>query len=779
MAKITKTKKTTKATTKNASGKTLIIVESPSKSKTISKYLGDKYIVEASIGHIRDLRKFAMGIDIDNDFTPIYQTIRGKTGTVKLLQKIASTADNVLIATDPDREGEAIAWHIAEILNDAKKDIKRVEFNEITKKAIKIAIDNPRKIDENLFQSQQARRVLDRIIGFKISPFLSNLMLPITTDTLSAGRVQSVAMRLICEREDLINAFEPIEYWTINAEFNTDNADKLSSKLISLNGKTIKNPEGSKKDFNADSYHYIRTKEEADEIIKQIKKENFCISSITKKQIKKRPASPFTTSLLQQDASHKLGFSSRKTMQVAQNLYEGISVGKDGVVGLITYMRTDSVRVSKEAAIQAREFIVEQYGTDYLPDNIPVYKSKSSAVQDAHEAIRPTFITYTPDSISSYLSAEQLDLYRLIYNRFLASQMVEAKIEQTSIDINGGDFVFRSTGSVIVFKGYLVVYNDNNSDNDKDILPKGLKENDHLELYKIIDNETSTKPPPRYNEASLVKELDERGIGRPSTYAQIVSTLLDRKYVELQSKAFFTTHIGQEVNKILIRDFPALFNVDFTANMENDLDKIAAGNLTYLSLMQSFYKPFEEQLNIAEQKEQPSKIKCELCEHDMVIKISRRGRFLGCSNYPNCNNIKTLASIKSGGEEKKQPTIAEGIMCDKCGSQMYIRTGKFGDFYGCSKYPECDYIKQMQTPIGCPKCSKGSIVGRYSPKNKKRFWACNQYPQCNYIANNEPLNEKCSKCDNPYLEVRYKKVNDGFEKYKSCPTCKEKFNISE
>ena len=776
---MSKVKKETKSkAVKTAAGKSLVVVESPAKAKTINKYLGSKYVVEASVGHIKDLRKFGMGVEIDNNFTPIYVTIRGKADTIKQLQKRADGANSVLIATDPDREGEAIAWHIAESLKGVNSNIKRVVFNEITKDAIKKAIATPREINDDLFQSQQARRVLDRIIGFKVSPFLSNAMLPITTATLSAGRVQSVAMRLICEREEIINAFEPIEYWVISADFSS-NGNKLSSKLIFFDGKQVKNPEGSKKDFDAENYHYIKTEDEAKKLLEQIKKENYLISNITKKQIKKRPSSPFTTSLLQQDASRKLGFSNKKTMQIAQDLYEGISVGKEGVVGLITYMRTDSVRISPDATDQAREFILEKYGEQYLPDKPPVYKSKNSSVQDAHEAIRPTFVTYTPESISGYLTKEQLSLYRLIYNRFLASQMVEAKIEQTSIDISGGEFMFRSTGSVIVFEGYLVVYNDELSE-DKEILPTGLSEKDAMPLNKATENGSNTKPPARYNEASLVKELDELGIGRPSTYAQIVSTILDREYVELHSKAFVPTPIGMDVNKVLIADFPDLFNVDFTANMENDLDKIASGDMTYLSLMNSFYKPFIEQLTEAENKEGGNKIKCELCNGDMVIKVSKRGRFLGCSNYPTCTNAKPLSSVSGEKkEEKKEPILAEGIACDKCGSEMYVRDGKYGKFYGCSKYPSCNGIKQILSPIKCLKCGKGSVVGKYSAKTKKRFWTCSEYPKCDFITNNEPLLEKCPKCDYPNMEVRYKKVPNGFQKYKSCPACKEKFDMDE
>jgi DNA topoisomerase-1 len=781
MAKINKTKttktKTDKATTKTATGKTLVVVESPSKAKTINKYLGNKYIVEASIGHIKDLKKFDMGIEIDNDFNPIYVTVRGKTDTIKQLKKDAEAADNVLLATDPDREGEAIAWHIADVLKDVNSDIKRVEFNEITKNAIKKAIQSPREIDNNLFQSQQARRVLDRIIGFKVSPFLSNAMLPITTATLSAGRVQSVAMRLICEREELINDFEPIEYWVINADFNTKNDDKLSSKLVSFYGKTIRNPEGSKKDFDSSAYHYIKSEQEANNLLEKIKEEKYFISSITKKQIKRKPSSPFTTSLLQQEASRKLGYSNKRTMQLAQDLYEGIAIGKEGVVGLITYMRTDSVRVSTEASNQAREFILNKYGIEYLPDTIPVYKSKNNVVQDAHEAIRPTFISYTPESISSYLSKEQLDLYRLIYNRFLSSQMIEARLEQTSIDITGGNYLFRSTGSVIVFNGYLIVY-DEDFIEDKEILPTGLSEKDAVTLLKASENGVSTKAPARYNEASLVKELDELGIGRPSTYAQIVSTLLDREYVELYNKAFVPTPIGQNVNKVLVGDFPDLFNVDFTANMENDLDKIAAGDMTYLSLMKSFYKPFEEQLTEAEKKESGNRLKCELCGGNMMIKVSRIGRFLGCSNYPTCNNTKSLPA--NGGklnEEKKPPVLVEGVLCEKCGSPMCVRKGKYSKFYGCSRYPACDGIKPIFSSIKCPKCGKGFLSERYSPKTRKKFWNCSEYPSCNFITNNEPLQEQCPKCGNPYLEQRYKKVINGFEKYKSCPVCKEKFDM--
>lgn len=772
--------------------KTLVVVESPAKAKTINKYLGKNYIVEASVGHIKDLAKFRLGIDVENDFQPNYITIRGKSEIIKRLKKIAEKVNNVLIATDPDREGEAIAWHISEELKGKNSNIQRVVFNEITKNSIKKSIAEPRNIDLDVFHSQQARRVMDRIIGFKVSPFLSNALIATTTATLSAGRVQSVAMSMICDREVKINSFEPIEYWVINADFATKNNDIINCKLVAFDDKIIKNPEGSRKGEDAatttqinetlNSLHYIKSQNEADNLLNRIKEQNYNISDIVKKQIKRKPASPFTTSLLQQDASRKLGFSSKKTMVIAQKLYEGINVGSDGTVGLITYMRTDSTRISQDALDSCRKHIENVFGKEYLPETPHVYSSKSTNIQDAHEAIRPTTIHYTPDYLKQYLDKEELALYGLIYNRFIASQMASAIIDQTTVSISSDDFVFRASGSVIVFRGFLALYEyqiDEESSGNTSKLPKDLQEKQDVNLEKTEETQTATKPLPRYTEASLVKELDELGIGRPSTYAQIVTTLFDRLYIKQVGKSLIPTELGVTVCDVLIDCFPDLFNVDFTAKMEADLDSIADGDMTYLSLMNDFYKPFTESLQKAEEKSKSMDkgIKCELCGGNLVIKVSRIGRFLGCENYPTCKNTKPLIDPSKANVEKKEPEIAEGIVCDECGSPMCVREGKFGKFYGCTQYPKCSGIKPIIKNVTCPQCNEGTLIERYSTKTRKKFWGCSNYPKCNYLTNNEPLNEQCPECQNPYLEIKYKKTNDGYQKYKNCPKCKTKFDM--
>ena len=765
--------------------KTLVIVESPSKAKTINKYLGSKYKVNASVGHIKDLEKHNLGIDIENNFTPKYVTVRGKAGLVKELKKDAKAAKEVLIATDPDREGEAIAWHIAEELKKENANIKRVLFNEITKVGVKKGLAEPREIDMNLFLSQQARRVLDRIIGFRVSPFLSRAMLSKTSQSLSAGRVQSVALRLICEREEEINNFIPINYWNIYADFSDDQKTVLKTRLVAYDNNTIKTPEGSARD-NEDykKLHYIKTEEQAGELIAKINEEKFEINEIIKKKVKRNPQAPFTTSSLQQEAARRLGFSNKKTMIVAQKLYEGVNIGADGAVGLITYMRTDSVRVSDDAVNAAREHIEANYGKEYVPANPPKYSSKSSNVQDAHEAIRPTTMSYLPSEVHQYLDKEEYRLYQLIYNRFIASQMSQALIDQTTINITGGDFTFRTTGSTIAFKGFLAVYDDisedkTNGDDEKasaGILPSYLSEGTLLNIDSTEISGKSTKAKPRFTEASLVKELDEKGIGRPSTYAAIVSTLLDREYVDLRNKAFEPTELGVEVNKVLIAHFPQLFQVKFTAEMENDLDVIAEGGTSYEKTVGDFYKPFMIALDKAEQSDAIEKILCEVCGSEMVIKVSRNGRFLGCSKYPECKSTKPLP--KGEKEQKAPPQIAEGIICDLCGKPMFIRSSKYGKFYGCTDYPKCKGIKQITVPgIKCPKCLEGSLTERNSPKSRKSFWGCTNFPECDYITNYEPISQECPSCKNKHLEIRFKKNEGEWDKYLTCPKCHEKFDI--
>lgn len=766
--------------------KKLVVVESPAKAKTINKYLGKEYTVEASVGHIKDLSKFKLGVDIKNGFQPKYVTISGKAQVIKKLKEAAEKAAEVLLATDPDREGEAIAWHIAEEIKDKNSNIKRIIFNEITKSGVEKGISTPRPLDERMFYSQQARRVMDRLIGFQVSPFLSNVLIKKTSSALSAGRVQSVALRLICEREEIIQSFKPIEYWNIYGDFSLENSSPFRAKLVAFDKINIKNPEGSSEGATLEEtekiqnklkeLHYIRSKNDADSLVERIKKLSYKITDVKKTTVKKKPLAPFTTSTLQQEASRKLGFANKKTMQIAQRLYEGVAFGKEGSLGLITYMRTDSVRISPEAEALARNFIERQFGGEYVPSKPNQFSTKSANVQDAHEAIRPTSIEITPKIAKEHLSRDEARLYELIYNRFIASQMEAAQLEQTTVTIEGDGFTFRATGTIVKFDGFLAVYQESQDQSEKDdekdeILPKNIEKNKSVDLIQTEAKQSFTKPPARYNEASLVKELDELGIGRPSTYAQIVTTLLDRKYVELSGKAFVPTDLGKEVNQILIKNFPDVFNVEFTARMEEELDTIAEGKSTYLDVMKDFYEPFSKALLEAETNQ--SDILCDECGAPMVIRVSRKGRFLGCSRYPECTNTKPLPKIE---EEKASPQIAEGINCDKCGSPMVIRTSKFGKFYGCINYPKCDGTKPYTTDVLCPACKKGHLSEKFSPKARKKFWGCTNYPECKYITNYEPIPQECPNCGNYYLEVRYKKVDSGYEKYLQCPNCKAKFD---
>ncbi len=768
------------------SNKTLVIVESPAKAKTINRYLGKNYSVEASVGHIKDLVKFKLGVDIENDFKPKYITIKGKGDIIKKLKQLAKNSKNVYIATDPDREGEAIAWHIAEEIKKINDNVKRVIFNEITKNGVKDGLEEPRDLNENLFMSQLARRVMDRLIGFKVSPFLSQAMILKTSKALSAGRVQSVALRLICEREEAIRNFKPIEYWNILGKFNSE-GEIFNAKLNAIGGKNLKNPEGSAKasdkkeqnkiDEKLAKLNYIKSEKEAEDIIKALKNEDFEISQITKKQIKRKPQPPFTTSALQQEASKRLGFSNKKTMSLAQRLYEGVNVKGEGAVGLITYMRTDSVRVSKQSQSAAKDYIEKEYGKDYAPAKPPFYATKSKTAQDAHEAIRPTSMEFTPKEVKKLLNRDLGRLYELIFTRFIASQMKPAVYDNTKVDIKSGKYTFRATGSILKFKGFLAAYKEakeNGYQKDSSELPSNLKKGMEVDLEKLTKNRSETKPPARYNSASIVKELDEKGIGRPSTYASIIGTLLDRNYVDTANKSFEPTQLGEEVNESLVKNFPELFNVKFTANMEENLDKVAHGDKTYEKILNHFYDPFQTSLKKAEKSGDIPEIKCEKCGAPMVIRVSRRGRFLGCSNYPDCKFTKPLP--KDEERMKKEPEIAEGITCDLCGSQMVIRESRYGKFYGCSQYPKCKGTKPISTNVQCPKCEKGKVVEKFSPKSKKKFWGCSRYPDCDYITRYEPVNKECSKCGFYYLEVRYKKKDGDWVKYLRCPECGTSFD---
>lgn len=733
--------------------KNLLVVESPAKAKTINKYLGKDYIVEASVGHIKDLNKHTLSVDIKNGFQPIYQILKDKKEVIQRLKDAARKCNEIYIATDPDREGEAIAWHIAEEIRSENPKIKRVLFNEITQKGIAQGLENPRDLDENLYYSQQARRVLDRLIGYKISPFVSNALVRKTEKALSAGRVQSVALRLICEREEDIENFEPFIYWNIFADF-AYGREKIPAKLVEFDGKQIKNPEGSKKPHRNETeseyqsrikkFFFIQSEEEAYKLIERIKEvEEFKVSKVTQKRVKKAPKPPFITSTLQQEAARKLGFSNKLTMQLAQRLYEGVPLGSEGNVGLITYMRTDSVRVSDDAINSARQFILSKFGERYLPEKPNTYKSKSPNVQDAHEAIRPTDIFRTPESIKGLVDKNLYLLYELIYNRFIASQMVPAEFDQTVVEIRGGNFVFRASGRVLAFDGFLSVYieeeaeqNEDEKDEEKTILPK-VEENQKLTLKKLQAKDSQTQPPPRFNQASLIKELEEKGIGRPSTYATIVSTLLERKYVVLKNKAFVPTELGKEVNQTLVKYFSDIFNVEFTARMEEELDTIAEGLAKYVEVINKYYIPMTKLLEEANKELFANGVTCDQCGAPMVVRVSKYGRFLGCSNYPKCKNTKPLYEVV---EKKEEPELAEGVYCDICGKPMVIRKSKKGSFYGCIDYPKCKGTKPINSnsskskfkPVSvpeekCPKCGSEMILRLGS---KGYFLACSTYPKC-------------------------------------------------
>jgi len=742
----------------------LVIVESTAKTKTINKFLGKKYLVLSSVGHLKDLPKGKLGVSIEENFEPNYITIRGKGKILNDLKKAASASDVVYLATDPDREGEAIAWHILEEIKTKNARIYRILFNEITEKAVLTAINNPQQIDLKKVEAQKARRVLDRLVGYQVSPILWNTIFR----GLSAGRVQSVALRLICEREAEIEIFIPQEYWTITAQLQGARTEPFLSNLFKIDNKK---PE-------------IPTKDICDEYLGDIKSKQFIVKNVSKKVVSRHSAPPFTTSTLQQEAARRLGYTSKRIMLIAQQLYEGIELGNEGSIGLITYMRTDSTRIADEAIQSAREYIINSYGKEYLPDKPRYFKTKKGA-QDAHEAIRPTSMKREPKAIQKYLTAEQFKLYELIWNRFVACQMESAKLEQTSIDITAGDkespekYLFRTTGSIIIFRGFLQVYEDyledNNSEDKLDtIIPKDLKVGDKLTLLDLIPKQHFTKPPPRYSESSLVKELDNLGIGRPSTYALIISTLLARKYVEKNQRQLCPTELGRTVNTILVQNFPNIFNVKFTARMEEELDEIETDNKAYLQVMNEFYIPLDEAIKRVNSKKATIKEsliegtdeKCPKCGLPLIIRWGRNGKFMGCSGYPDCKYTKPL----EGASEES------GQVCEKCGKPMIVKVGRFGRFLACSGYPDCNNAKPYTIGVSCPNegCS-GKIIERKS-KRGKLFYGCSEYPRCDFVSWHRPVNSTCPTCQSPYLEERYTAKNG---EYLYCSKCKSKYEKKE
>ena len=718
----------------NPKGKHLVVVESPAKAKTIERILGPDYKVMASMGHLRDLPKRTMGVDIENGFTPEYVNSTDRANVIKDLQKAANQCCDILLATDPDREGEAISWHLSKLLDVNPEDKVRIAFHEITPPAIREAIKDPEPIDLDRVDAQQARRVLDRLVGYKLSPWLWRQVYR----GLSAGRVQSVATRLICEREEEIRAFVPVEYWTIEAMYKTEKNESFKAKLIQIDGK------------DAELHHG----EETDAAVKGIEGKEAEVTAVTKSRKQRKTKPPYTTSTMQQDAVNKLNFSSKKTMMLAQNLYEGVEIPGHGHVGLITYMRTDSTRISDEMIKQVRPYISETYGEDYLPSKPNVF-SKSKEAQDAHEAIRPTSLSFPPSALTGILSRDQLRLYTLIWNRFIASQMAPQIQQSTSATLQCGIYTLKATGVHVLFDGFTIMQPSKKKDSEEsDFLPP-LKKGDIVKNTKVNGEQHFTAPPPRYTEASLIKTLEEKGIGRPSTYAPILDTIQKRRYVTKENKQFVPTEVGFKVTELLKKYFEGIINVDFTANLENWLDKIAEGKATYKKVMTDFYKVFAAELasaNVEAEKDKKenqevSDVTCEKCGAKMIVKMGRYGKYLACPNYPNCKNIKPY-SLAEGPEE------VSDVKCDACGTLMVYRTGPYGRYLKC---PSCGANKAIviDTGIVCPKCHEGHMVQRRSHRGRI-FYGCSRYPKCDMALWNEPINQFCETCGAIMTKKTYK-----------------------
>jgi len=793
--------------------KGLVIVESPAKAKTIEKYLGKGYTVEASLGHVKDLPKSTLGVDIDNDFETEYIVIPGKEKVVAKLKKLALSADTIYLAPDPDREGEAIAAHLAEELGNGSRKkrkkkteederFRRVTFNEITKRAVQAAFEHPRSIDQHLVDAQQARRVLDRLVGYQVSPLLWDKV----RRGLSAGRVQTVALRLIVEREREIKAFEKKEYWTIDAHLAAAKPPAFDARFLGKGEEKIEIPNG----------------DEAEKLRAALEKADWTVRTVDRKERRRNAAAPFTTSKLQQDSSRKLRFSVKRTMMIAQRLYEGVELGEEGSIGLITYMRTDSTRVSNDALTEVREYIKSQYGDAYLPESPNAYKEKKQA-QGAHEAIRPTSAMRHPDQIKQYLKEDEYKVYKLIWQRFVASQITPAVFDQTTVDIDAvsatDTFWFRVTGSVQKFDGFLKVYRESKETEDEEDeerkLPP-LEPGQKLTLRTLKPEQHFTEPPPRYNEASLVKELEERGIGRPSTYSAILSTIQERQYVQKLGGKFVPTEIGLVVTDLLIENFPDIFDVQYTARLEEELDEIEEGKEKWTDALAEFYKKFEKDLRYAQKHmenikrmEKPTDEKCERCGAPLVIKWGKHGSFYACSTYekddPNsctftkenpinlpdldsadlqettqeeyCENCGRVMVLKRGrfgqfmactgypdckttrrlDQGKKVPDIPLDELCPKCGRNLMIRHGRYGEFTSCSGYPECKYVKQNFIGVKCPQCKEGELVEKRARKGNT-FYGCSNYPKCKFTSANKPIVEKCPTCGNEYLVEKFLKA---------------------
>ncbi len=783
--------------------KSLVIVESPAKAKTINKYLGPDYLVKASMGHVMDLPKKDLGVDLDHGFKPTYITIPGRKAVIAELKSAAAKSDEVFLAADPDREGEAICAHLRELLDGKKRRFHRVLFNEITRDAIREAFKAPGEIDSKLVDAQQARRILDRLVGYQVSPLLWEKV----KRGISAGRVQTVALRIIVEREREIQAFQKREYWTISVNLEGKNPPPFDARLAKFQGKDLE----------------ISDQATADRVAGEIKAANVVVESVTTKEKRKYPVPPFITSKLQQEAVRKLRFTAKKTMTIAQRLYEGLEIGEEGSVGLITYMRTDSTRVAEGALAAVREHISKTFGKDYLPPEPIRYKSKKGA-QDAHEAIRPTNVRLTPESIQRYLGADEFKLYKLIWQRFVASQMNPAVFDQTTIDISAGDYLLRATGSVEKFNGFRAVYEEGKDEKaemeeDEELklrLPQ-VEQGEKLTLRKITPEQHFTEPPPRYTEATLVKVLEEKGIGRPSTYATILVIIQNREYVEKLQGRFFPTQLGMLVSDMLVKNFSDIFEVAYTARMEEELDEVEEGKLTWTEALEEFYKKFEKDLRVAEREMEdikgegiPTDLKCEKCGKPMVIRLGRNGAFLSCTGYPDCDGTSDLPpelaakystpgppapevaeqncekcgkpmAVKRGRfgfflacsgypecRNTKKIVMKEGAAtavsdtlleekCPECGNQLALKHGRFGQFTACSNYPQCKYVKRQTLGIPCPeKGCTGELVARRTRKGKT-FYGCSRYPECKFTAWDKPVNQPCPNCGHPLLLEKFNK----------------------
>ena len=780
--------------------KNLLVVESPAKARTIDKYLGPDFRIMASVGHVKDLPVKVLGVDLDNHFNPEYVIIKGKDKILKALKAAGKKADSIYLAPDPDREGEAIAWHIAQELKGGGRKISRVLFNELTPRAIREAVSCPKELNKNKFEAQQARRILDRLVGYLISPLLWSKV----KRGLSAGRVQSVTVKMICDREREIYAFVTQEYWSLTAHLESDEPPPFEARFLRYEGKKID----------------LKNEEQTQKIISGIHGKSFEIATVTKKKKKKSPPPPFITSLLQQEASRKLGFSAKRTMSLAQNLYEGVELGERGQVGLITYMRTDSFRLADEAISQAREFIRRTFGEDYLPEKPNRFKSRKSA-QEAHEAIRPTAMEFEPENVSSYLTKDQLSLYTLIWKRFVACQMSPAVLDQTRADIVVGKALFRASGSVVVFRGFTALYEElpNNSKADKnkeEILPP-LSEGQILSLIKLEPAQHFTQPPPRFTEATLIKALEENGIGRPSTYASIMANISGRDYVSMEKKRFRPTELGFLITDLLVKSFPDILDIAFTAQMEDNLDKIELGKLKWTDVLDQFHESFQENLDRAKQEmkgEAMTSLSCPECNLPMTIKSGRNGLFLACTGYPECKHTANYNRDEKGSivvEASPEIGKEEGT-CEACGKPMVVKQGKYGSFLACSGYPECKntmnmaskdredqgpgpvdvqcrvchgkmivkmsragqrflacenypkctHTEPITTNISCPsKGCSGTLVERVSKKGRK-FYACNQYPTCRFAMWDKPFDDICPECGTRVLSIRQRKAIGSF-----------------